>query len=79
MNDLNEHLEKLSAAELIEFAKEQYVINLKNDSPPKISEQDTKKHDILMENTKAHFASYEEVKKGHPGDIVLFQRGDFFS
>lgn len=78
LNDLNEHLEKLSAAELIEFAKEQYVINLKNNAPPKISEQDAKKHDILMANTKAHFASYEEVKQAHPEDIVLFQRGDFF-
>ena len=64
--------------ELIDFAKEQYVINMKNDTAPKISEQDAKKHDILMANTKAHFASYEEVKQAHPGDIVLFQRGDFF-
>lgn len=78
LNDLNEHLEKLSAAELIDFAKEQYVIHMKNDAPTKISEQDAKKHDILMANTKAHFASYEEVKQAHPGDIVLFQRGDFF-
>ncbi len=78
LSDLNEHLEKLSAAELIDFAKEEYVINMKNDAPPKISEQDAKKHDTLMANTKAHFASYEEVKKAHPGDIVLFQRGDFF-
>ncbi|WP_330656333.1 LPD11 domain-containing protein [Acutalibacter muris] len=78
VNDLNEHLEKLSAAELIDFAKEQYIINLDSETPPKISEQDAKKHDILMANTRAHFASYEEVKQAHPGDIVLFQRGDFF-
>ena len=43
-----------------------------------ISAEDAKKHDILMANTKAHFASYEEVKRAHPRDIVLFQRGDFF-
>ncbi|WP_322198832.1 DUF7007 domain-containing protein [Acutalibacter intestini] len=46
--------------------------------PESLSEQDAKKRDILMDNTKAHFASYEEVKQAHPGDIVLFQRGDFF-
>ena len=42
------------------------------------SEEDAKKHDILMANTKAHFASYDEVKQARPSDIVLFQRGDFF-
>nr|WP_305141209.1 hypothetical protein [Acutalibacter muris] len=31
-----------------------------------------------MANTKAHFASYDEVKQARPSDIVLFQRGDFF-
>ncbi|WP_243111288.1 SNF2-related protein [Acutalibacter sp. 1XD8-33] len=31
-----------------------------------------------MANTKAHFASYDEVKQAHPSDIVLFQRRDFF-
>ena len=43
-----------------------------------LSEEDAKKHDILMANTKAHFASYDEVKQARPSDIVLFQRGDFF-
>ena len=46
--------------------------------PEPLSEEDAKKHGILMANTKAHFASYDEVKQAHPSDIVLFQRGDFF-
>ncbi|MDE6993901.1 MAG: hypothetical protein K2P41_05690, partial [Lachnospiraceae bacterium] len=46
--------------------------------PEPLSEQDAKKRDILMENTRAYFASYEAVKQAHPGDIVLFQWGDFF-